>query len=49
MIGEYGVKSSWTNLVTMSLDDIPTAYFLPLCFTTGGEFVGIGCGIGLVQ
>ncbi|KAF7813727.1 F-box/kelch-repeat protein [Senna tora] len=40
LMKEYGVKSSWTKSVVVSLVDIPTDFFLPIASTQSGEIVG---------
>ncbi|KAI4353040.1 hypothetical protein L6164_002018 [Bauhinia variegata] len=46
---EYGVKPSWTKYIIVSVAEIQTKSFSPICFTNGGEIVGVdGCS-GIVK
>ncbi|XP_058759145.1 F-box/kelch-repeat protein At3g06240-like [Vicia villosa] len=46
---EYGVHSSWTKTLVLSIVAIPTRYFYPICYTRNGEIIGTDGGTGLVK
>ncbi|KAJ1427234.1 F-box-like domain superfamily [Sesbania bispinosa] len=46
---EYRVKSSWTKTLVLSIDNIPTQYFSPICFTKNGDIVGTDGSTGLAK
>nr|KYP59437.1 F-box/kelch-repeat protein At3g06240 family [Cajanus cajan] len=37
---EYRVQSSWTKIIVVSVDQVPTRYFTLICSTKGGDIVG---------
>ena len=47
MMEEYGVKSSWIKSITVSIDE--GDFFFPICFTEGGEVLGIDGDVGLMK
>ncbi|KAF7813729.1 F-box/kelch-repeat protein [Senna tora] len=49
LMKEYGMKSSWTKSIVVSLANIPTNYFCSIGLTQSGEIVGTGGGSGLVK
>ncbi|CAJ1941134.1 unnamed protein product [Sphenostylis stenocarpa] len=46
---EYKVESSWTKTIVVSVDDIPTKYFSPICSTKCSDIVGIDGSTGLAK
>ena len=40
IINDYGVKSSWTKSIIVSVEHVPSMYFKPICFTKGGDIIG---------
>ncbi|XP_027921322.1 F-box/kelch-repeat protein At3g23880-like [Vigna unguiculata] len=46
---EYKDPSSWTKTIVVSVDDIPTKYFSPICSTKCNDIVGIDGSTGLVK
>ena len=46
---EYGVMSSWTKSIVVSLGGIDGCYLFLICFTTGGDIVGEDGGTVLVK
>ncbi|KAL2337361.1 hypothetical protein Fmac_011807 [Flemingia macrophylla] len=37
---EYKVQASWTKIIVVPIDQIPTRYFTLICSTKGGDIVG---------
>ncbi|KAK7257006.1 hypothetical protein RIF29_30665 [Crotalaria pallida] len=46
---EYKVQSSWTQLIVVSMDNISTRCFSPICSTKSGDIVGLHGGTRLVK
>ncbi|KAK7379925.1 hypothetical protein VNO78_34201 [Psophocarpus tetragonolobus] len=46
---EYKVQPSWTKIIHVSIDDIPTRYFSLICSTESGDIVGTDGSTGLVK
>ncbi|KAJ1423061.1 Galactose oxidase/kelch, beta-propeller [Sesbania bispinosa] len=46
---ENRVKSSWTKTLVLSIHNIPTQYFSPICLTKNGDIVGTDGNTGLVK
>ncbi|CAJ2643908.1 unnamed protein product [Trifolium pratense] len=46
---EYKVNSSWAKTLVLSIDDIPTQYFSPLCSTKSGDIIETDGVTGLVK
>ncbi|XP_058759122.1 F-box/kelch-repeat protein At3g23880-like [Vicia villosa] len=46
---EYGLHSSWTKTLVLSIVAIPTRYFYPICCTRNGEIIGTDGGTGLFK
>jgi len=40
VIKEYKVYSSWTKILVLPIDDIPSPRFSPICSTKSGDIVG---------
>ncbi|KAI4317717.1 hypothetical protein L6164_025565 [Bauhinia variegata] len=49
LMKQYRVRSSWTKSIVLSVADILTNTFSPICFTKGGEIVGLDGCTGLVK
>ena len=47
MMEEYGVHSSWTKTLVLSIDSIP--YRSPSCCTKSGDIVGTNSCTGFVK
>jgi len=46
---EYNVHSSWTKTLVLSIDDISTKQFSPICSTKRGDIIGTEDGWRLVK
>ncbi|CAJ2640519.1 unnamed protein product [Trifolium pratense] len=50
VMNEYKLYSSWTKTIVLPIDGFPDEYFVPLCSTKSGDFVGTDyCGTGLAK
>ena len=49
IMNEYGVMSSWTKSIAVSLRGIHHCYFFPICFTKVSDIVGEDSGTILVK
>ncbi|RDX92869.1 F-box/kelch-repeat protein, partial [Mucuna pruriens] len=49
LMEKYKVQSSWTKTIVVSVENVPTRCFYPICSTKTGDLFGIDLATGLVK